>query len=95
MMDAKICIILIIIIVIGLWFHMRLKENEHFYVEAPFTLDYPMYPEFDKYGRHILPKKYLDYGPYWQPPDRPSQFIGTESRQDLTDDDAMDVRPFW
>lgn len=97
MFDYKIILILIVVSLFILIFWKNIKV-EKFYVEAEsedYPQDYPLYPHFDKYGRHILPYKYLDYAPYWQPSDQKPQLVGPDNIRDAFDEDVIDRRHFW
>lgn len=96
MFDYKIILVLIVVslFILIFWEH----KVEKFYVEAEsddYSQDYPSYPYFDKYGRHIMPNKYLDYAPYWQPSDRKPQLVGSDNIRDAFDEDIIDRRHFW
>lgn len=39
-----------------------------YYNESP-DFSYPLYPYFDATGKHVMPRKYLNYVGYYQPPD--------------------------
>lgn len=62
------------------------QELDNFYEES-LCLDNPIWPYFDHNGKPVMPSKYLDYAPYWQPTKlekEPDEFYG-----------AFDRRKFW
>lgn len=96
MFDPKVWIILAVIVLLAC---VLIKSNNrenfvNFYNEVRSEGYPPLYNKFDSCGRHIMPARYLDYAPYWQPPDRERQMVGTEKPSDY-DDEVIDRRWFW
>ena len=93
--------VLIIIVVLILIFLYSRKRTEGFFQINPVfwnevrTEFPPLHVETTEDGRYIMPNRYLNYGPYWLPPDRKPECISKTSYLDQNDDDILDKRKFF
>ena len=98
-MYKYIIILVIVIVLIVLYKKYILTENfstlynPNFYPEG---IDgYPYYPRFTPDGQeYIFPYKYVDYLPYYQPPNRIPQPIDEFKKSDF-DDEFLERRDFF